>query len=79
MAYSLYTKKLEINYAKLHQFLLIRLREKNMSQRQAAKELNFTRDFIFRLSKGKPMSLESFLKLCLWLQRDLNFFIKQIK
>lgn len=57
----------ELNVKKLHKDVIKRLNELNRPQRDLPEKINVSRATLWRLSKEKDITIETFLKLINWL------------
>ena len=64
-----------INSSLLHTRILQRLNAINKPQRELPKRLKINRSTLFRMSKNKPITMETFLNVVHWLDEDPNKFI----
>lgn len=65
-----------VDYDKMHTDIVKKLNRLNISQRQASERIGISRATIFRVSKYKPLQLETYIKITDWLEKDLNYYIK---
>jgi len=79
MSYSLFTKSLSIDQDKLHRDLLKKLNSLNMTQRQPSERLKISRSTIHRLSRNKTITIDTYLKAILWLDKPASNYIKEEK
>jgi len=77
MSYSLHTKALCIDQERLHRDLLKKLNKLDLSQSQPGERLKISRATIHRLSKNKPITIDTYLKAILWLDKPANNYIKE--
>ena len=66
---------MKINYNLLHLELIKKIHKLNLTQNQACEAIGIVRPTIFRISKGKTITLETYLILCDWLERDLDYYV----
>jgi len=62
---------------KIHFDILKRLNSIDKPQRYLADKLIISRATFWRLSQGKEITTSTFFKLIEWLDKDLNYYIKQ--
>ena len=68
---------MKLNHDKLHTDVLIKLKRLNTSQRLGCKKIGISRATLNRLSKGKPIFLETYLTLVDWLESNLEYYIER--
>ena len=66
---------LKVDAIRLHSDILARLNRLGKPQRYFSEKLKISRSVLFRLSVGHEMSLDTFLKIVNWLDRDINDYI----
>lgn len=66
-----------LNNEKLSRDLYKRLNEIEKPQAYICDRLGLTRSTFWRISRGRPITLETFFKLMGWLDADLNQYIKK--
>lgn len=68
-----------VDYNKMHTDIVRKLNRLNISQRQASEKIGISRATIFRISKQKPILLETYIKITDWLEQGLDYYIKKPK
>lgn len=66
---------LKIDTIRLHSDILTRLDRLEKPQKYLVEKLGISRSVFFRLSKGHEMTLDTFLKLVNWIDKDINDYI----
>jgi len=66
---------LKVDTIRLHSDILARLNRLGKPQKYLVEKLKISRSVFFRLSVGHEMSLDTFLKLVNWIDRDINDYI----
>lgn len=69
----------EIKHELFLSIYLIRLKEKNQSQKQVATKLKISRAIVWKLNHKKPISMKTFLKLAEWLEINPEDYIQEKK
>lgn len=68
---------LELDTKLIHSDILKKLNAMNKSQRYFIEKFNFSKSFFWRLSKGKDISMKTFLTVLNWIEKDPSRYIKQ--
>lgn len=68
-------EELWINTELIHKKIIVRLKQINKPQRFLPEKLKINRSTLFRMSKRKEITIDTFLKITNWLHEDPNKFI----
>ena len=70
---------LELDTKLMHSDILKRLNAIKKPQRKKKKKLGISRAIFWRISKGMPVTMETFLTLINWLEKEPNRYVKETK
>lgn len=66
---------MKLNTSKMHRDILRRLNTIKKPQRYLYEKLGVARSTFWRLGQGKEITVDTFLKLAEWLDKDINEYI----